>query len=272
MNEMSIFENSEFGKIRCMTIENEPWFVGKDVCEVFGDTNYRRSLLTIDDSDKGVSQIDTPGGKQNMTIINESGFYSLLFQMQPQKAKGVSQNDDLVEERIQRLKRFKRWVTSEVLPSVRKHGAYIKDQEELSPEEIMARGLRAAESIIAEKQKKIEAQEKVIEENKPKVDYYNAVLDSSGLLNITQIAKEFGMTAAHMNELLHDVGIQYRAGKCWVPKQKYVDKGYMKSCTRLISGRTTIQYRWTQKGREFIHRVMAKYGYSPIYSEESMLA
>ena len=256
MNEMSIFENSEFGKLRCMTIENEPWFVGKDVAEILGYANPQKAVRDhVDDDDKGVNEMDTPGGVQTVMLINESGMYSLIM-----------------SSRLDGAKRFKRWVTSEVLPSIRKHGAYIKDQDELSPAEIMARGLKAAESIIAEKQKQIETQTKVIEEYKPKVDYYDAVLDSSGLLNITQIAKEFGMTAAHMNELLHDVGIQYKAGKCWVPKQKYVDKGYMKSCTRLIGGRTTVQYRWTQKGRGFIHRVMAKYGYSPIYSEESMLA
>ena len=256
MNEMSIFENSEFGKIRCMTIENDPWFVGKDVADILGYQNGSRDINRhVEEEDRHKVMIFDGNQDKETIIINESGLYSLIL-----------------SSKMPNAKKFKHWVTSEVLPSIRKHGAYIKDQDELSPAEIMARGLKAAESIIAEKQKQIETQTKVIEEYKPKVDYYDAVLDSSGLLNITQIAKEFGMTAAHMNELLHDVGIQYKAGKCWVPKQKYVDKGYMKSCTRLIGGRTTVQYRWTQKGREFIHRVMAKYGYSPIYSEESMLA
>ena len=95
-NGIEVFENPIFGQIRMVMVDDEPWFVGKDICEVFGDTNYRRSLSNIDDSDKGVSQIDTPGGKQKMTIVNESGLYSLLFQMQPQKAKGVSQNDSLI--------------------------------------------------------------------------------------------------------------------------------------------------------------------------------
>lgn len=83
MNNLQIFENKEFGSVRTLEIDGEPWFVGKDVCEAFGDTNYRRSLSNIDESEKGVSQINTPGGKQNMTIIDESGLYSLLFQMQP---------------------------------------------------------------------------------------------------------------------------------------------------------------------------------------------
>lgn len=128
-NGIEVFENPIFGQIRMAMVDDEPWFVGKDICEVFGDTNYRRSLSNIDDSDKGVSQIDTPGGKQRMTVVNESGLYSLLFQMQPQKAKGVSQNDSLINERKEKLHKFKRWVTSEVLPTIRKTGGYVNNDE-----------------------------------------------------------------------------------------------------------------------------------------------
>ena len=126
MNDLQMFSNKEFGNIRAVIINDFPWFVGKDVCESFGDTNYRRSLSNVDDVDKSIALIDTPGGKQSMTIINESGLYSLLFQMQPQKARGVSQNDSLINERIEKLHRFKRWVTGEVLPSIRKTGGYNK--------------------------------------------------------------------------------------------------------------------------------------------------
>lgn len=139
MNDIKIFENTEFGKLRTVQLNNETYFVGKDVCEAFGDTNYRRSLANIDDCDKGVSQINTPGGKQSMTIVNESGLYALLFQMQPRKAKGVSQNDSLINERIEKLHRFKRWVTSEVLPSIRKHEGYIQNQNNLSDTELLAK-------------------------------------------------------------------------------------------------------------------------------------
>ena len=156
MNDLQIFNNKEFGNVRAVVVNDLPWFVGKDVCEAFGDTNYRRSLSNIDESDKGVSQIDTPGGKQNMVVINESGLYSLLFQMQPQKAKGVSQNDTLINERIEKLHRFKHWVTSEVLPSIRKNGGYIAGQETMSDEELMAKALLVANNKIAERDKIIE--------------------------------------------------------------------------------------------------------------------
>ena len=255
MSNLSIFENAEFGQVRCMMIENEPWLVGKDVATALGYANPQKAIRDhVNDEDKTLNDSFTVNGTRAL-LINESGFYSLV-----------------ILSRMPSARAFKRWVTSEVLPSIRKHGAYIKDQEELSPEEIMARGLRAAESIIAEKQKKIEAQAKVIEENKPKVDYYNAVLDSTGLLNITQIAKEFGMTAAHMNELLHDLGVQYKVGGCWVPRQRFANKDYMKSCTRTIGGRSVVQYRWTQKGREFIHRLMARYGHFPVSTGEAASA
>lgn len=159
MEELKIFNNTEFGSIRTLTINNEPWFVGKDVCEAFGDTNYRRSLGNIDESDKGVSQINTPGGKQNMTIINESGLYSLLFQMQPQKAKGVSQNDALIDERIEKLHRFKRWVTGEVLPSIRKTGSYGKPMTTAEKIQLLAQGNEELSGRVEKVEDKIDSLE-----------------------------------------------------------------------------------------------------------------
>ena len=182
MNEIKIFNNSEFGVIRMITIDNEPYFVGKDVCEAFGDTHYRRSLSNIDDDDKGVTQIDTPGGKQNMTVINESGLYSLLFQMQPQKAKGVTQNNHLINERIEKLHRFKHWVTSEVLPSIRKNGGYIAGQESLSDDELLAKALMVAQNKIAERDKQIERM-------KPKEIFADAVSASETSILVGELAK-----------------------------------------------------------------------------------
>lgn len=171
---VTVFKNQEFGQIRSLMIEDEPWFVGKDVCEIFGDTNYRRSLMNVDDCDKCTSQIKTAGGRQNMTIINESGLYTLLFQMQPQKAKGVSQNvhpsnkqieklpkgmsqnDLLADARIEKLKKFKHWVTAEVLPAIRKTGSYSVNQNQKPQpqpqsnlEQTLANALLAAQHIIS---------------------------------------------------------------------------------------------------------------------------
>lgn len=141
--EIQIFKNEQFGQIRMLDKDGEPWFVLKDVCESFGETNYRRVSGRLDDDEKGVSQISTPGGKQNMTIINESGLYSALFAMQPEKARGM--DDQYIETRQKQLKAFKHWVTADVLPSIRKHGEYMsprKAQQRLGEVNSAARIIR----------------------------------------------------------------------------------------------------------------------------------
>ncbi|AYB00094.1 phage antirepressor KilAC domain-containing protein [Lachnoanaerobaculum umeaense] len=112
LNRLKIFKNSEFGEIRTVEIDSEPWFVGKDVAEVLGYSNPRKAIGDhIDDEDKGVTKCDTLGGSQELTVINESGLYSLIL-----------------SSKLQNAKAFKRWVTSEVLPSIRKHGLYAKEE------------------------------------------------------------------------------------------------------------------------------------------------
>lgn len=219
-NIVETYTSKEFGKIRTVTKDNEPWFVGKDVCEAFGDTNYRRSLSNIDVSDKGVSQIETPGGKQNMVIINESGLYSLLFQMQPQKAKGVSQNESVINERIEKLHRFKHWVTSEVLPSIRKNGGYIANQENLTPEQIVANALVVAQNIITQKDKQIE-------EMTPKANYFDALVDKKLNTNIRDTAKELGVGEKAFVSFLIEKGYVFRQGKHKQlrPYAKYAESG-----------------------------------------------
>lgn len=140
--EVTVFKNlvhPEFGELRTVEIDGEPWFVGKDVATALGYTNSRDSIAThVFADDKGVESIDTLGGRQKMTIINESGLYALVF-----------------GSRLKIAKEFKHWVTSEVLPSIRKNGAYIRNQENMTPAEIVARGLIAAQKIIEEREKEI---------------------------------------------------------------------------------------------------------------------
>lgn len=134
-----IFTSEEFGDIRTVTINNEPWFVGKDIATALGCTRTADAIRQhVESEDKGVGEIQTPGGTQNMTIINESGLYALIF-----------------GSKLESAKRFKHWVTSEVLPSIRKHGGYIAGQETMSDDELMARALLVAQNKILEKQKKI---------------------------------------------------------------------------------------------------------------------
>lgn len=166
MNKLQIFNSEEFGEIRTVTIDNEPWFVGKDVAVALG---YERTADAIrqhvEEEDRGVGEIQTPGGKQKMTIINESGLYALIFGSQLESAK-----------------RFKRWVTSEVLPSLRQNGGYLVGQENMTPGQIMAAGLKAAESIIKQKDKEIERM-------KPKEIFADAVATSKTSILIGDLAK-----------------------------------------------------------------------------------
>lgn len=137
-NALQIFKNEEFGSIRTFVKNGEYWFVGRDVCNAFQDKNPNRSIGRIDDCDKRSLKIkDSLGREQTVTVINESGLYALLFAMQPQRANkdGVSNAYPIeVQERIEKLRRFKRWVTHDVLPTLRKTGSYSMNPQENKPD------------------------------------------------------------------------------------------------------------------------------------------
>lgn len=139
MNEPVIFNNPEFGEIRIVSISGEPWFVGKDVTDALGYSNPRDAMSThVDDEDKATVAIHDGSQNRNMTIINESGMYSLIF-----------------SSKLERAKEFKRWVTSEVLPSIRKNGGYIAGQEDMAPEELLAQALLVAQRTLEEQSVKL---------------------------------------------------------------------------------------------------------------------
>ena len=175
MKNLQIFSNNEFGEIRTVTIDGNPWFVGRDVTEVLGYVNSRKALLDhVDDEDKydGVTIRDSIGREQNPVMINESGLYSLIL-----------------SSKMPNAKRFKHWVASEVIPSVRKNGGYIANQENMTPEQIMAAGLQAAQKIIEEKTCQIQEQEADIQRMRPKEVFADAVTTSRTSILIGQLAK-----------------------------------------------------------------------------------
>lgn len=230
MNQLQIFNNEQFGQVRALEHNGEPWFVGKDVCDIFGDANYRRSLARLDEEDKGVSQMTTPGGKQNMTIINESGLYALLFAMQPQKAKGVSQNDNLIESRVIKLKKFKRWVTSEVLPAIRKHGGYLTaekiEEALLNPDTV----IQLATKLKEEREKKEKLQAK-LNEDKPYTHFAKAIANSSDSITVGEFAKiannnNIRIGRNRLFDWLRDSGYLIISGREKnKPKQQYIEQG-----------------------------------------------
>ena len=174
-NQITVFASDKFGDVRIVQIGNEPWFVGKDIATALG-YGEGKSLANavanhVDVEDKGVTKMMTPGGKQNVTIINESGLYSLIM-----------------SSKLPQAKAFKRWVTSEILPTIRKHGAYLTDnalEEALTSPDFL---IKLATQLKKEKQARLEA-EKKIEEQKPKVIFADAVSASKTSILIGDLAK-----------------------------------------------------------------------------------
>ena len=265
MNELMIFNNPEFGEIRTVEINGEPWLVGKDVCAVFGDKNHNRSLGRVDAEDKRVVPItDSMGRTQQITIINESGLYALLFAMQPQKANngGVSDAYPIeIQERIDRLRKFKRWVTAEVLPSIRKTGGYNVPKDYPSALRALADAEEKRLALAAEN----EAQRQAIADFKPIKQYVDTILSSTRTLTTTQIAADYDMSAKKLNKILHEEGIQRYVNGQWILYKQYMGKGYTKSKTINITrsdGRpdTVLNTEWTQKGRLLIHEILTARG------------
>ena len=254
------FENSE---IRTTVIEGTPYFVGKDVAEILGYTNPTKSIrMHVDKEDKkmGVqngapSIVDNLGREQYPMFITESGVYALIF-----------------GSKLPSAKKFKRWVTNDVLPDIRKHGAYLSNEkiEEIltDPETIIS----LAQQVKDERAKNVLLTQQVAE-SRPKADYYDKIMQSKSLVTITQIAKDYGWSAKQMNDKLHELGVQYKIGGQWVLYSKYQDKGYTFSHTVDITkkdGSTDVKMntKWTQKGRLFIYNLLKENDILPTIERE----
>lgn len=164
MQELQIFKNKEFGEVRTVTIDNEPWFVGKDVAEALGYTNPQKAVRDhVLEEDRGMNEMDTPSGRQNLAVINESGLYALIF-----------------GSKLESAKRFKHWVTSEVLPSIRKAGGY--QMQAPQGKELLA-------LAVLEAQKTIEEQTAQIEEMKPHAVLGQAITTANTSILVGDLAK-----------------------------------------------------------------------------------
>ena len=264
MNNLKIFENAEFGQVRTVMLNNEVYFVGSDVAKALRYSEPRKAVSRHVEEDDGIKHpiTDSLGRTQEMTIINESGLYSLVL-----------------SSKLPNAKKFKRWVTTEVLPSIRKNGGYIAGQEVLSDDELMAKALLVAQNKIAEKNKhiasletEINVKEQIIGELKPRADYTDKILKNSGLVTMTQIAKDYGMTGQAMNKLLHDLGIQYKQSNQWFLYSKYHNLGYTHSETVDITrsddrADVSMHTKWTQKGRLFLYNILKENGIVPVIEQ-----
>ena len=278
MNELKIFENPAFGKVRVAEQGGEPWFVAKDVCDTFGATNRNRIMQELDDDEKGYTQIDTPGGKQNISVVNESGLYQMLFALQPTKARGVT--EEHIQQRVAQLREFKRWVTHEVLPAIRKTGGYIAGSEKMSDAELMAKAVLVAQATIKERDARIAeletentVQRQAIADFKPTQEYVDKILASKDVVTTTQIAADYGMSTVQLNMFLSEQRVQRVVGGQWILYKNHMGKGYTKSETIRIKHRDgsegiKMQTKWTQKGRLFIHNLLTNKGYKANMDKE----
>ena len=266
MNEIQIFNSPQFGEIRTATDDNnEPLFCAADVCKALGYVNGRDAISKhVDDPD--VAKRDawvTTGTKADgseakrqtlMTFVNESGLYSLIF-----------------GSKLESAKQFKRWVTSEVLPEIRKNGGYIRGNVNETPEELMARALAVAkqtlERVERERQQlastnenqriQLGIQDAEIKKAAPKVEYYDKVLQSNCTMTTTQIANGLGMPCHRLNKLLRDAGIQYKQSGQWLLRSPYTDFGLhavrTQTYTHADGSIGTSQYTvWNERGKRFI--------------------
>ncbi len=250
-SEVILFRHELFGEIRTLNINGEPWFVGKDVALSLGYTNPAKALRDhVDSDDVTVNDSFTVNGTQGK-LINESGMYSLILSSKLPSAKA-----------------FKHWVTAEVLPSIRRNGAYLT-AEMLHKTMSDPRELAKLLNTLADEQEK---RQKLEEENAfltVKARYYDQILNSKNAVPVTQIAKDYGMSAVAFNKLLHELRIQFPIRNSWVLYAEYADKNYTQSKTYQIGEDKSVMHTcWTQAGRLFLYQFLKERGILPMCEQE----
>lgn len=237
MNELKIFENPVFGQVRIVECDGEPWFVGKDVAQALGYKDTINALKShVDPEDKqGGWQITTPGGTQEMTIINESGLYSLVL-----------------SSKLPTAKAFKRWITSEVIPSIRKTGGYITGQGQLSPEELMAKALMVAQKTLAERDVRISTLTVENQIMAPKAEYFDDLVDRNLLASFRETAKQLAIKEKAFIAFLLEKKFIYRdkKGKLMPYAEKNNGLFEVKECFNDKTQWSGTQTMITPKGRE----------------------
>lgn len=239
MNELQIFNNEEFGSVRTITKDNEPMFCLADVCKALELEQVSRVKSRLkEDGVTNSKVIDRLGREQEATFINESNLYKVIFQSRKPSAE-----------------RFTDWVADEVIPSIRKNGGYIANQEQMTPEQIVANALIVAQNIISQKDRQIE-------EMKPKADFFDAVADSKTAISMNEVAKVLNIKGYGRNKLFEFLRDNSVLDRWNVPYQKYVDNGwfrvieqhYQKNGEPIVTTKTLVY----QKGVDGIRKMIEK--------------
>ena len=253
--------NYESSEIRTVQVNGEPWLVLSDVCKVLELSNPSMVAKKLDDDERTKFDLGRQG---ETTIINESGLYTVILRSDKPQAKP-----------------FRKWVTSEVLPSIRKHGVYMTEQTLeralTSPDFLieLATQLKAEQEQRKQLETTVAVQEQQIAELQPKASYYDVVLNCKDLLSITSIAKDYGKSGVWLNRYLHQNGVQYKQGQNWLLYQKYAEKGYTSTKTQTFPGadgqqHTKVHTYWTQKGRLFIYDLLKANGLLPLIEQDAV--
>ena len=250
MNELQIFKNPEFGEIRTIEVNNQPWFVGKDVADILGYAKPENAISAhVDEEDKTTTLIQGNGSnyKSKTTIINESGLYSLVL-----------------SSKLPTAKKFKRWVTSEVLPTIRKTGGYLtpeKVEEVLSNPDTIIKLATEIKNLRTENA----IQKQQIAEFKPVKEYVDTILSSTDTVTVTQIAADYGLSARALNKILWEEHLIHNVNGQWILYKRWMNKGFTKSETINVpradgSSKVVMNTKWTQKGRLKIHEILTAVG------------
>lgn len=268
MDNLQLF-NFEGNEVRTLKINDEPYFVGKDVANILGYSNTRKALqdhVDLEDKKDGVTIRDSIGRNQKPTVINESGLYSLIL-----------------SSKMPNAKRFKHWVTSEVLPAIRKHGAYMTDQKAFDVvhnKNGLADLLQQAADQLKQKDiriEEVEAENKnltaQLEESNKKASYLDLILGDPTPIVTTQIANDYGYSAIAFNRLLKKLRVQRRVNGQWILYKPFMGKGYTSTKSKPYEDhrgklRIKIYTVWTQKGRRFIYDILKKNGILPLIERE----
>lgn len=261
MADLKIFENPEFGEIRTIEENGKVLFCGSDIAKALG---YKNPSKALSDHCKGVTKRYTPtaSGKQEMNFIPEGDIYRLA-----------------AKSELSGAERFESWIFDEVIPSIRKHGAYITpdtlEQMIADPDTAIRLLTTLKEERLARAQLETEnaQQKQLLAEYSPKASYYDVVLQTPDALSISQIAKDYGKSAKWLNQQLHEMGVQYNQGGVWLLYQQYAEQGYTRSKTHTYSGNDGMQHSrlhtyWTQKGRLFIYEKLKARGILPLIEAE----
>ena len=248
-SKLLLFNNEEFGEITTLLIDGEPWFVGLDIANALGYAKARNAINRHVDEDDALKRgvIDSVGRMQDTVFINESGMYSLIL-----------------SSKLPTAKKFKHWVTSEVIPSIRKYGAYMTADtlyKTMSDPRELAKLLNAL-ADEKDKNKKLTADNALLS---VKAKYYDKILASPDAIPVTFIAKDYGMSASAFNRMLYHYEIQYPLRKSWCLYQDYAEKGYTQTKTYSYSeNRVCVHTCWTQKGRLFLYEFLKSNGILPL--------